>query len=536
VKQTRIKLLAVVFALLTISGSADGGETRTVTGAFTTTFRLDDGSETTLSTPPPFHQTGAAILVLDDSPTGYTSFPITLDADYTFEVPGVPTGTYFLRLDTPAFAPSARNTHLFEMTVDTPDLSSISAARPDLKRASAVYTPVMLNLANLEPWELKHNIGIYSSQADVYWPPVYLSPALPLGVTSHSLFLGWTCCGLFSHLDNPFGLPDASRNDAVFVVQRSYFLIGSGSSAATLGYPIRYARVTDFTLADGGPGTLTAPLVDAPQTGRLRADVRGSQFAALASDVNPTARPATQSIFGRNLTFSVVAVPRSVNYPEMPLRLYPGIGHERSHSNQVSLNLSSSTLYFISHNEVTSDFDYGTFAYPQFHEALWAELREVYYGYDVTFFEPDSDIPLESPVAAYTISWVPMSPAPIGPIAPAIGPPSAPLINGIDAFQAQRGVGEQPVISWSPPAVGIPTSYTVNIFSAGGEPADTYWLSAEIHTGTSFRVPPGFLKRGTRYVATITARQAPWDVLNRAPLRTGAPFNSADCVFGIFSP
>jgi hypothetical protein len=125
------------------------------------------------------------------------------------------------------------------------------------------------------------------------------------------------------------------------------------------------------------------------------------------------------------------------------------------HSNPGSAKSHYIAFYFLSRNEGTSDIDYGSFVYPQFHEPLWGELCEISYSFDVTLFEPGSDVPLfEYFGAATMISWVPMSPAPIGPIGPVLGPPTAPLLNGIDAFQAQSGVGEQPVISWSLPALG----------------------------------------------------------------------------------
>jgi hypothetical protein len=513
-QQRLTHLPTMLCAFLAVYGTAATGQTRTVTGAFTTTFRPDDGTTTTLSTPPPFQQKAVALLVPDGSPAGYTAFPITLAADNTFTVAGVPSGSYFLQLDSSFLGPvSGTNTNLFELTVDTPDLSSISAARPDLGRVS-VPTQVTLTLSNLQPWETGNAILISSSQGDSYLRPASLLVPRPTpGITSYSGTFDWLCC---STARNDPGLPDALKNDVVFVNQRSTLRIGSDSSAADLRYASRYARVTDFTLANGVPSTLSASLVETPQTGLIRADVRGSQFAALATDVHPTARPTTSP--SGNLGFSVQAVPRSASYPDMP-----------------NNSPTSSLFYFQSVTDSTSDFDYGTFAYPQFHQPPWAELRQLLYFFDVTLFEPGSDVPIES--SSYALSWVPMSPAAIEPMAPVVGPPTAPLLNGTDAFEAQSGVGEQPLFSWSPPTLGVPTSYAVTIaIFRGAQPGDTVVLSAEVYSGTSFRVPPGFLKTGRSYTAAITARQAPWDVLNRAPLRSGAPIDSSECVIGIFTP
>jgi hypothetical protein len=50
------------------------------------------------------------------------------------------------------------------------------------------------------------------------------------------------------------------------------------------------------------------------------------------------------------------------------------------------------------------------------------------------------------------------------------------------------------------------------------------------------QVPPGFREKGSTYQLTIGARQAPWDALGRAPLRTGVPFASAECLAAAFAP
>ena len=61
-------------------------------------------------------------------------------------------------------------------------------------------------------------------------------------------------------------------------------------------------------------------------------------------------------------------------------------------------------------------------------------------------------------------------------------------------------------------------------------------VALSVYTGTSAQVPPGFLQQGRQYAATITALSAPWDKLNRPPLRSGAPLRMADCVTAVFPP
>jgi hypothetical protein len=119
-----------------------------------------------------------------------------------------------------------------------------------------------------------------------------------------------------------------------------------------------------------------------------------------------------------------------------------------------------------------------------------------------------------------------------------LGPATQPRIEGRDAFPRQSGVGLQPTFTWSPPAIGQATSYQVTVADVS-QPViagETRVLSAIVYSGRSFKIPPGLLKQGRFYAATISARSGPWDTFDHAPLQKGIPFHSADCVTGVFSP
>jgi hypothetical protein len=402
---------------------------------------------------------------------------------------------------------------LIELSADSPDLSLMSAARPDIERVT-MPTPVSLDISGLLPWQSGNQFLISSSQADVYVRPLVggLSPPPMPGITEYQGTFDWN---LASVSEFAAGLPNAAKGDVTYFNQRSTLPIGIGDSAAELRYASRYARLTDFTVTDGSPATLSATLIDTPQTGSLRADIRGSQFAALAPDVQPTARPTAN-----NMALSVIAVPHSVEYPDRPY----GAG--------------SSIFYFQSLTTTATDSDYGTLAYPQFHDQVWTEYRQLFYSYDVTLLRPGTKEPVEIRNFILLYSWVLMSPPPLDPIAPLLGPPTAPLINGEDAYSPHSGVGMQPVLSWSAPRVGTPTSHTVWIGLLDFPPSegDIAAITATVYSGNSFRFPAGFLQPGRSYYATITAHQAPWDLLDHAPFRAGSPVDHATCITGIFIP
>jgi hypothetical protein len=311
------------------------------------------------------------------------------------------------------------------------------------------------------------------------------------------------------------GLPDASKGDSVFIYQRSAHAIGSGDSAASVRTATRYARRTDLTAVEGGPAIDVALGAAVPQTGSIRVDARYSQFAALSSQIHPGAVPS-QQLFP---DVSVTAVPRSVTWPDMPFLL------ERT----AVFRLTSLTA-------IQRDVDYGTFQYGEFLDSSWKTFRFFDYGFDVTPPVPGG-VWQRPPIIVDILS----SSDAAGPIVPVVGPPTAPRIEGRDAFAAQGGVGLQPTISWSAPALGSATSYQLRIERVNGYACvlgeeEVRVVQAEVFSRTSFKIPPGFLKAGGLYSAVITARSAPWDTGDHPPFRTGVPLHTAPCVLGIFTP
>ncbi len=491
--------------LVCVAGQC-GPALRTVSGTFQTTYWPDDGTKTTLSTPPPDGRTAKAILVPDASATGYTTLPITLNANQGFSVPDVPAGPYFLQLDQriyplcsscPGASPEAVSTELIELRANSPDLTVVTGARVDLAASNSPY--LRLDVGGLAPWTSNSSVRTASSQA-LQYGRLSPSPTPAAGATS----AGGTWIKFNS------GLPDASKGDVVFVYQRSAAPVGSGATAATASAATRYARLTNLTLSTSSPGASVTLTDSAPQTGTIHADVRYAQFAALAASVHPSAVPGATGA-----GVSVQAVPHSIQYPDM------------------SFGFEQTSLFVVeSYPAPTADVDYGTLHFGEFLDAQWKTFR--YAGYAFGVDVPGGDTTAGPPQIT---SMVPMTPDP-GPIAPSLGPATQPRIEGRDAFAMQTGVGLQPTITWSPPALGRATSYQVTI-SRRTEPViagETRTLSALIYSGRTFKVPRGFLQQGSYYSASITARSGPWDVFERAPFRKGTPFHTADCYTGYFTP
>lgn len=488
--------------------------TRTVSGALSTVYWQDDGTKTSRSgiVAPPMQV--SAIFVPNGH--GYDRLPVTQGGDSSFSVGGVPAGSYFLQLDT-RYPPNqyqgeAVFTQLVELTTSTPDLSMVTSARPTV-RAPAAPTLVTLNVSNLTPWVAPSGdytgdmFLIAGSQAHVYSRPQISGPRPAAGATNYTNTFDWDVGSTADYI----GLPDAAKGDVEFAYQRSTRPIGSGATLGALHWASRFQRIDGFTLRDGVPGALDITLADVPQTGQLRASLHNGQFASLASQVNPRARP---SIVVGGGGVSILSVPHTVDFPDAP-----------------GARATSSVLWI--QGPLTVDVDYGVVTYGQLPAPLWQEERYATYTFEI-------DLPTPS---GSSTSWQGgflefVRAGSTEPIAPVLLPPAAPRINGMDAFAAQAGVGLQPTLSWSPPASGAPTSYVVRIdlLSQGIPPPGLQEVAIAVYTRTSVQVPAGFLQHGNQYAATITAISAPWDTIDHAPLRSGVPLRTSDCVTAVFSP
>ncbi|MGZ6142870.1 MAG: hypothetical protein ACXWLM_06005 [Myxococcales bacterium] len=486
---------------------------RTVSGKFETVFTPDSGSSTTKVTSAAV-ASEVDVLVPDGTASGYHKFTTTVASDGSFSLANVPEGNYFLETIVTGYGAPA----LVELTTSTPDMSQVSANRPDLVY-QASPTSFTMNVSGLDPWirgglYAGDRFDIASSQAAFVEGPsapfLGLQPAADS--TSWSATFDWTDPAEIK----PTGLPDASKGDVVYFMQMHHTTIGSGDAQLAMRRATKYAAVSDLSIADGDTVSYDVAMTAADQTGSMPANVLYTAFDALATAVNPHATPL-------NFSSNVFGDPYQLDYPHGPNNLGP----------LASVNTSSYMhLFFMGNSSFPSalpDTDYGTQSWGQFLDARWHEMRQTLYSYDTPIDGPAGTT--ADPGATYAafeaISGV-------GPtIEPLVGPVTAPQIEGADAFAVQTGVGLQPVISWNAPAVGTATSYQVALydFATGAN-----LVTANVYSGTAFKVPEGVLSGGGSYFAIITANSGPSDRLDNAPLRGGLPVAGMPCVTAGFAP
>jgi hypothetical protein len=457
---------------------------RTISGAFTDVHQADTGNPTSLPSTVAAGETVAAIVAMQGASTGFMTFPGNLTTSGTFTIPGVPpTGHYFF-----AILPPSPPAHILEMSGSAPDLSRVLSTRVDLVAAGG-QTRAALAVTNLDSWATGDHFTILSSQAGVDFEPS--TGTLAAGATQFNHTAFWSG-----------GLADASKSDVVYFLQAVAGTAGTGTLLANTTNVTKCTSLSNLTLANGGTTNAAVALTAAPQTGSVQGSMKFSQFDALAASVNPNAKSSA-------FLMEVFSEPHSVAYPDHP---FTG-----------SAGLFGLALTFTA---PPADTDYGTLVYGQCLDPLWKEKRNVSYQFTV----PIAGTTIASFVASVSADE-PMTPAP-GAVAPVIGPVKSPQIAGKDAFTAQSGVTVQPAFSWTAPAVGTASSYTLEVFNASTQAA----VFAETVYGTSLTVPPGLLSSGTTYFAVITSRQAAFDTLDAAPLREGTPVYSAQAVTAAFTP
>jgi hypothetical protein len=411
-------------------------------------------------------------------------------SDGSFVVPGAPAGEYVL-----CHRPAGETVICVDGASDVVDLGYDLLGRPDQTPASRP-TPVTFAFTGMDAWNpLLERIEITSSGANL-WDDVTAGSFLRGGVVAATLVEDWS---LASGARRPLNLLVPA--DVLHAHQLSARSFYTGFdihfyAAATHAAPAPGGTPTGGTaLQDGQAASIATRLEPLPLTASAEVDWDPAVFEIHRTSLGPPSRTALPAKAHR---FSVAASAFSLESPSPAAAGAPAL---------VDMTLPAGAARAA-----------GTVWYGRFLPAHWSEWRSVRLSAEVSYLAPGAARP-----------WLERSeieareplPARAGPFAPAVTPVLLPRIGSADAHQDLVGVGETPTISWSPPSVGIPTGYLVEVSRldvAGGATSRTTLL----RYGTSRQVvtiPPGILQTGTTYFARITA------IVSTAPVT--APYRGA---------
>ncbi len=458
-----------------------------VTGSRTRTWWPDAGP---LPPEPLLSPINALVPQADGS---FVSRSAAIQPDGSFEIAGVPVGPYVLQL-------SGSSQLLLETDARVLDLGQDFIGRPAIGRAYS-STPVTLELTNLAPLAARDVIQIASSNVGMATFP-FGNPTianLPLGATELTRTYDWSSQPLL----------DPALGDVGLLFQ--------SASGTVPGTSLNYRAATRWAAIPGPilPGvaqTLSLALTDAPSTGQLGATWPIGAYVAHATEVSPS---GTIGAGGHRL--AVVASPWAAPWGPTGVPYLGSIAVDLLH---------------VTAPAGSADVTFDPLAFGRVLPAPYVEYRDVRTTVRVAIPNP----------AGGTLTWSgaivridPLDGAPVD-AGPVVTPPLAPRLGGTDAFTPQVNVGTGPTLSWSPPALGSPTSYVIAVYAPVPGSTTTAFLRAVAKTtGTSFRFPEHTLAPGETCFATITARQ---DAAERpeAPLRASFDADWASLVTAPFTP
>jgi hypothetical protein len=530
------------------TGACVSATTRTVSSTLQTIYLRDDGTRAVRAgwdADFGFGSQVTALIYPDDSdPSGYTTVPVTVGADSSFSVPGVPFGPYFIQVDLIAAEingpgsqiPVVERT-LYQASTNTPDLSIVVSKRPDqaVDSGSNLDIPVHLSVSGFSPIATTDSIRFVSSDSilNMALRPTsggtssFTNPAHP-GDTAMDSDFPWSA--------RSFGvLPDASKGDSVWLWQRK---VSTPSPGLTLTSAASFVKLTDLTVQDPQGATITKALAPVPQTGSFAGNASWSQFAALGADVHPGATPTADVANGPFIGFEVI--PQGIAFPDQPIGQLPPdlpifVNFSQGFTEQRSPQtfFAEATLAFPVQS--AADASYGAITYGQFFDSTWHRAAQVSYSFDVPLhFTDGSALPVDA--GGFYRAWVPAG-ALRDPVVPLLGPPTAPQINGNDAFAFLHGAGAQPTISWSVPSLGTATKYLLTVAPVNFTANQVATTTIVLYDRTSLKLPPGIVdgNPASIYYGSITAVSSP-DRLDDPVLGLGTPTVSANTLFGVFLP
>lgn len=415
----------------------------------------------------------------------------------TFVIPNVERTPYLLQFGSSYLWTSSR---------------SLDLSRADLGRPDAVIEPettqLQMQISGLNPWQSGDDFQLSSASAGLgYFSATSCStpafPEVPEGDTSFSGTIDYLyslqLCG------TPAVRIDPARGDVLYATQ----LVSRFDSATGMSFQELQRGFQTNSLVGPNPSTLllSGTLAPLPLVSQV-VDYRAASFEAMALAAHPSATAGTNSL---------------------NLGILPGYDVFGAYAGWPDLVLMTSSA---GRGDIAPVFTYGS-PYP----ANWSQFLTGQTLARVRYSVPLASGGTSTPRTFSVFTYV-QQPAGSGPIAPQVGPPRELLLNGSLAWDVLTGVGETPLLSWTAPSLGTPTSYAVRVYelyatSTGG--TNRVQVTNLTTNQTQLRLPPGVLTLGKHYYLQVTAVFQPGEDLSR-PYMIRPVYHSAMAVTGRFQP
>ena len=485
---------------------------RTVTGQRLVTYWTDAGPQAPVAPADvaPTAPLMATVTAYAPDASG-RAFPGTLDVLGNYSIPGVPVGSYLL-----VVTDGAGTVHATQTSASSVDLGWDVLGRPDATPA-APGTLVTVAVTGLDSWDTlagaADQIQLTSADAGVWDPAIRGTQILS---TSGSVVEDWGA----SAAGGPLAL--LAPSDVLWAAHLA--------KATTAGAPAFDYRTATFAMSPpsvdlSGVPPFTLPLdfpvgSTVPQSGSVNVaswDLPAFEafLSAMAPQPNAPGGTAPGPVHSLRVAASIHALASPAPVPrngtpdllllQVPVPAAPGAS-----------------------GVITS---LGVMPYGQFLPVKWLEWVGVDLTATQSYLLPPATDPLVERVSlGHRQALLASSPL---ALAPALSP----------ATGVQLSLGPVPTVSWAAPALGAPTSYTVDLYllqAAGASTTSTRVATFATGPGAAglqgIAIPPGVLVTGRTYYARITAHAGVPDPFDTQPLRRANVGTWASALSVTFTP
>jgi hypothetical protein len=299
-----------------------------VNGTIIDTYVWEGGEATVLRSS---DDTAIAALVID-SDGDSEAFEGEVHEDGSFHIPGVPEGSYYLRISAPGGTSASGSLGSFYWTSERAIESGVTIPqRPDAKAATISPTKLEFDVGGLSPFYDGDSVLLHASGANLDT----LLHTFPMEAGPDILPMNMAALG---------NLIDGSKGDRAYITHLT--------SRGTESFPYRSVatalKAEPFTLPDGGAVTVSGSLEDVPQQ-TVSIDWRYSSFKAAVDEpveweyasLKIAHRGRLSTLLEAESTFQDVAADVTFGNPfpsewelvaraEAHLTLFPGLGGSRT--------------------------------------------------------------------------------------------------------------------------------------------------------------------------------------------------------------
>jgi hypothetical protein len=493
--------------------------TRTITGSRVITY-ISATTRTDVFTAP----TVAVEALVDDGAGGLRPVPGAFLTDAAglptgvFTIPNVPNGYYVLHV----------GGQYFSTRTNAPDLGYAVAGHLDPPMQESVGASLLdVSVSLGEAWQADDQLELIGTENDMwdFSTDRFTALAPTDRSTRFSLDLRWFNGGsLPRHFQQPLPPCAPGTPIGIWCGDRLHVAhLSTRSSANGVAYRqiSELAQFAPFTTFPGGTQVLDVTLSPLAITRTADVDFRGADFkAAIVRDGNPATG------FGPDLWvggfFDIVG--------------QPGMASDGFYSSNADLALVEDP---VGANLRTGAFSYGS---ADSFGGNWGEFALARWRGRVQYALPGA---APTPIGRSLASGFDWTDSVANLTVPAVVEPKVTMPTGITVtgltgalgfFDGGAGIGQSPVVTWSPPLVGVPDVYCLTgyILSKQLNGVTRYDKAWTIYTPfTRVKMIPGALQLGKTYVFTLAAQKK---ANVTAPFRNGLGDFSASTPSGMFTP